>query len=165
MSKLRNNLDSLKRNYTSLKYSGDLADDVGLVDARPVFGRIGPVLAMAAAVAVAATVWVMMPDSEPTNRQNAVEVVAPDTSIAPPEQVASPKPQQPVHADWLAGLSWTETGTISPPTWDDVSTVSESISVSMPYQSLSMPSLLEIDTAITESNEDVVSALPQEEGA
>lgn len=147
MSKLRNNLDQLKRDYAALKYAGDLADDVGVDESRSVLMRIGPVLAMAAAITVAATVWVLRP--EPQSNTTVVEVIPPN--VVPTVQDDS--------QSLVAQMPQPVSDTISVPTWSDMGSVTETFSISMP----SMPSLTEIDSAITQTDQNTTQSI--EEGA
>lgn len=142
MSDLRNNLNDLKRDYESLKYPGDLAADVLDDHPRSVLFRIGPVLAMAAAITVAATVWIVRPGDHETGP---TEVATND-----PPGDTSPLVEQddPIEQSIIASMPAPQTESFASPGWSDVGGASMS-SVSMPYQSLSMPSMTEIDASIT----------------
>jgi hypothetical protein len=142
MSDLRNNLNDLKRDYESLKYPGDLAADVLDENPRSVLFRIGPVLAMAAAITVAATVWIMRP-ADPE-----AEVIEVATGRPPTGVMTTGEPDAPVAQSIIATMPQTQTESFASPGWSDVSGASMS-SVSMPYQSLAMPSMTEIDASIT----------------
>jgi hypothetical protein len=157
MSKLRDNLELLKRDHDALKYPGDLAADVDLDTAlagRRSTLRIGPLLAMAAAVAVAATVWIMLParqDEHFVIEKPPATATVEHVGVVPSsdELIVAQMPATPVEA--LAAES--------APAWSDVQTSlsptavepASSMTMSMPYQSLSMPSLGEIDRAISAS--------------
>ncbi len=146
MSDLRNNLNDLQRDYESLRYPRDLAADVMEQDRRSVLFRIGPVLAMAAAITVAATVWIMRPVDQGTG--------SPEVATTNPPGDTSPLVEQddPIEQSIVASMPAPQTESFASPGWSDVGGSSMS-SVSMPYQSLSMPSMTEIDASITESEQ------------
>lgn len=76
MSQLRNNLDRAKAEYEALRYPGDLASDVLPATA----GRIWPMMATLAAIAVAAVLAVALWLNAPARTPHQISVKTPTKS-------------------------------------------------------------------------------------
>lgn len=154
------NLKSLKRDYDALKYPGDLASQVSLDAGRSsIAGRIGPLLALAAVLAMSATVWLMWPAetgapqqaAAPVERGSVVESTT-STVVAVPALTAT--------AQSVASIAVPQTSELEVPTWTDMTPVtgfSSTATVSMPYQSIAMPTIAEIEQAISSENQQMTN--------
>lgn len=82
MQELRNEIRRLQRDYKSLRYPGDLSLDVPQEAPLRMGDRFRPLLAVAAATVLAATAWVLLPDTKSTPVV-VVESDTPASHVAP----------------------------------------------------------------------------------
>jgi hypothetical protein len=159
MKELKDHLRSLKRDYQSVSYPGDLSAEVPLRSGG--WGwRIGGPLALAAVVALGMTIWVAT-----SNHSDEPTIVKSDVKPTPERVAVVTPPQVEAESDELP--AWTSIGSTpmmaqaTPSSTDSAATgvtpttvpslapsttsFPEVQSASMPYQSLSFPTVSEID--------------------
>jgi len=161
MNEIENNLSDLKSDYEAIRYPGDLSAEVPLDIAPPaVAGRIGAFLALAAALALGVTCYVLWTPStpqqnnvavkNPTNSTDNVAVVVPGTAKSKQDIASTETPSL------IVSIPAREESSFEAPSWTDVTPTNAyntDMSASMPYQSIAVPTVNEIDQIITNQNQ------------